>query len=325
MGYDIKLKVFTIRLKKFRKKKNSELNWDVVFDKFEGSESEKFNNFFKKYLEHFDGKFVTYKNWPKAITIPELDVSTKSAERLFYGGFEGGPTNQTFKVKQLDNSGEEITIDKNQVTAQPFYFMFYIPNNSNVGILIVQALGEMSMHDILMLNFQKYVKSLNEEFQLDYRERITKDAIESYKKGAVKSISIRKSGLSKDDGDNIFVKKYQDYGNIKLELKISFINRIASKLMLDDLKDYALGTVPQLLEVESLESIGMDKDIDVFAQFEYNGKQSMAKIENGVKLSPTYIVDKVDVPLTADNHPHPVKIKEYLLAFMQKMKTEIGL
>ncbi|GEM_PF-4877880 len=325
MGYDIKLKVFTLRLKKFRKRKNSDLNWSEAFDKFEGNESEKFNNFFKNYLQHFDGKFVMYKNWPKAMTIPDLDVSTRSKERLFYGGFEGGPTNQTYKVKKLDNSGDEITIDRNQVATQPFYFMFYIPNNSNVGILIVQALGEMSMHDVLMLNFQKYVRSLSDEFQLDYRERITKDAIESYKKGAVKSISIRKSGLSKDDGDNIFVKKYQDYGNIKLELKISFINRIASKLMLDDLKDYALGSVPQLLEVDSLESIGLDKDIDVFANFEYNGKQSMAKIENGLKLNPTYIVDKADVPLTADNHPHPNKMKDYLLSFIKKMKQEIGL
>lgn len=325
MGYDIKLKVFTLRLKKFRARKNAELMWSEVFDKFEGDDSEKFKSFFKNYLETFDDKFVTYKNWPKAMMIPKLKGAFKSKEKFFYAEFEGGPTNQTFKVKKLDNSGDEITVDKTQVTAQPFHFIFFLPNDSNVGLLIVQSMGDISMHDVLKLNFQRYVKSVSEEFHVDYREKITKDAVESYKKGRVKSISIRKSGLSKDDGDTIFVKKYQDYGNVKMELKISFLNRIANGLMLDDLKDYALGTIPQLLEVESLESIGLDKDTDVFANFEYNGKQSIAKIEDGVKLSPTYIVDPADVSLTADNHPDPTEMKQYLLAFVKKMKKEIGL
>lgn len=325
MGYDIRLKVFTIRLKKFRARKNVDLLWSEVFDKFEGNSEEKFNALFKEYLEHFDGKFITYKNWPKAMMIPDLDVHFKSKERLFYGEFEGGPTNKTFKVKKLDNSGGAITIDKNQVTSQPFYFMFYLPENSNVGLLIVQSMGDLGMHDILKLNFQKFIMGLSSDFNIDYHERITKDAVESFKKGNVKSISIRKSGLSKDEGDNIFIKKYQDYGDVKLELKVSFLNQIANKLKLDDLKDFAMGTAPQLLEIESLEAIGLDENVDIFANFEYNGKQSFAKIDNGVKLNPTYIVDPKDVPLTADNHADPVKMKNYMLDFVKKMKKEIGL
>lgn len=325
MGYDIKLKVFTIRLKKFRARKNVDLMWNEAFDKFEGSSAEKFNALFKKYLEHFEGKFITYKNWPKAMMIPDLDVTFKSNDRLFYGQFEGGPTNQTFKVKKLDNTGAEIVIDRNQVTAQPFYFMFYLPEDSNIGLLIVQSMGDVSMHDILKLNFQRFIMGLSSEFNLDYHERITKDAVESYKKGNVKSISIRKSGLSKDEGDNIFVKKYQDYGDVKIELKVSFLNQVANRFKLDDLKDFALGTVPDLLEIESLEAVGLDNGVDIFANFEYNGKQSMAKIDNGIQLSPTYIVNDDDVPLTAENHPDPVKMKKYMLAFIKKMITEIGL
>lgn len=325
MGYDIRLKVFTIRLKKFRARKNVDLMWSEAFNKFEGSSEKKFNALFKKYLGHFDGKFITYKNWPKAMMIPDLDVVFKSSDRLFYGQFEGGPTNQTFKVKKLDNSGGEITIDKSQVTAQPFHFMFYLPENSNIGLLIVQSMGDVSMHDILKLNFQRFIHGLSNDFNVDYHERITKDAVESYKKGNVKSISIRKSGLSKDEGDNIFVKKYQDYGDVKLELKVSFLNQIANKFKLDDLKNFALGTAPQLLEIDSLEAVGLDQGVDIFANFEYNGKESVAKIDNGVQLSPTYIVQSGDVPLNADNHPDPIKMKTYMLAFFKKMKTEIGL
>jgi hypothetical protein len=325
MGYDIRLKVFTIRLKKFRARKNVDLLWKDAFDLFEGSDSEKFNALFKKYLEHFDGKFITYKNWPKAMMIPDLDVVFKSTDRLFYGQFEGGPTNQTFKVKKLDNSGGEITIDKSQVTAQPFHFMFYLPENSNIGLLVVQSMGDISMHDILKLNFQRFIMGLSSNFNVDFHERITKDAVESYKKGNVKSISIRKSGLSKDEGDNIFVKKYQDYGDVKLELKVSFLNQIANKFKLEDLKDFAFGTAPQLLEIDSLEAVGLDNGVDIFANFEYNGKESVAKVDNGVKLSPTYIVQSGDVPLTADNHPDPIKMKTYMLAFFEKMKLEIGL
>lgn len=325
MGYDIKLKVFTLRLKKFRKRKDNELMWSEVFDLFEGNANKKFNAFFKRYLESFDGKFVRYKNWPKAIMIPELKVHFKSKDRLFYGQFDGGPTNQTFTVKKMNDPTEHIVIDKDQVTSSPFYFIFYLPSDSNVGLLIVQSLGDHSMHDVLKLNFQLFVRSLDETFMVDYKEKITKDAVESYKKGSIKSVSIRKSGLSKDDGDNIFVKKYQDYGNIKIELKVTFLDKLVNAKIVNDIKASVLGQDPQIFEVETLESLGMDEDADIFAKFDYNGKQSIAKVENGVKLSPTYIVDSEDVPLDADNHPNADKMKKYLIDFMKKMKAEIGL
>lgn len=325
MGYDIRLKVFTLRLRKFNKRKDADLLWSEVFDLFQGNDNEKFNAFFKSYLEHFDGKFITYKNWPKAMMIPDLDVHFKSKDRLFYGKFEGGPTNQRFTVKALDNNAAEIVIDKNQVTASPFFFAFYLPENSNVALLIVQSLGDHSMHDILKLNFQRYVHSIDNNFMVHYSETITKDAVDSYKKGNIKSISIRKSGLSKDDGDNIFVNKYQDYGNIKIELKVSFSDRIANHVIVEDIRKTVFGLDPQIFEVEALESLGMDRDADIFASFEYNGKKSTAKIDNGVNLSPTYVVNPKDVPLDINNHPHPKKMKDYLLAFVKKMQIEIGL
>lgn len=325
MGYDIRLKVFTLRLKKFKKKKNNELMWSEVFDLFEGSQEKKFNSLFKAYLEHFDGKFITYKNWPKAMIITELEVSFKSKERIFYGQFEGGPTNQKFTVKKLDNSAKAITIEKNQVTASPFHFIIYLPENSNVGILITQSLGDFTMHDILKLNFQRFIRSLNSDFMVDYNERITKDAIESYKKGNLTSISIRKSGLSQDELDGIFVNKYEDFGKIKIELKVSFLDKMKDKLFINDIREKIFGKDPDIFETETLETIGLDKNAELFANFEYNGKRSLAKIEDGLKLSPTYIVDKTDVPLNSDNHPNSKKMNEYLLAFMKKMKMEIGI
>ncbi|WP_199119744.1 hypothetical protein [Pedobacter sp. ASV28] len=325
MSYDIKLKVFTLRLKKSRAKKDPNRMWSEVFNLYEGNEQEKFNAFFKAYLESFEGKFITYKNWPKAITVPELDVHFKSKERLFYGQFEGGPTNQTFRVKNLDNTGEGLLIEKNQVTSSPFYFIFHIPENSNLGLLIVQSMGEIQMHDILQLNFQLFVKNLGIDVAIDYNEKITKEAIESYKKGNIKSITIRKSGLSKDIGDHLFTKKYQDYGDIKIELKVSFMDRLSNALLIDDIKKSVLGKNPQIFEIAALETLGIDEQSDVFAKFEHKGRETTAKVEDGVKLSPIYHVDSSDVPLDVNNHPHPTKMKEYLLSFMNKMIIETGL
>ncbi|MGK9123920.1 hypothetical protein M1D52_07360 [Olivibacter sp. SA151] len=322
MGYDLKLHIFTITLRE-RNKPNTSFFWGDLNTILEGDDDvQKFTNLFKAYVKHFDNKFIVYKNWNKGINITENGLSFGSQNRYIIGMIEGGYTDIVSKIKDKDDVLDEgFPVTRNHVTAIPFYFILWLPKDSNKGLLIVQSISDKSVHEPLKLDFKKFIENLNEKYLVSYSEHITEKAIKKMSTGTVKQLILRKSGLSTDKAQKVFNKRYNILDNINIDIKITgFGNSTANAI-----KDFMLGKYPDLLELENLKEIGLDNDVEVLATFEHNNKKATAKFEKDFKIAPVYYIDANDVPLNDGNHPDEEKIKDYLLSFLEGMKKEIGL
>ena len=321
MSFDIKLNVFTITLRE-RNKPKSVFNWTEVVNKHPGRTPEKkLQNMFVDYIKHFDNKFVVYNNWNKGINLGKNAIQYFSAGNYIIGKLEGGPTNIAGTVKTKNNVDDVgFPVTREHVTAMPFYFTMWMPNDSNVGLLIVQSLGELSIYEPLKLNLKKFIEGIDPKFYLDFNEHVVEKAIKKMKeKGNIKQLVIRRSSLPSDAAERVFNKKYNILDNLNIEIRISgFGNSTAAAV-----KEYFMGNKPDLLEFANMKEVGFDKQSEVLAIISHNGRIATAKLEN-FSLAPVYFVDTTDVPLTIHNHPQEDKMKSYLKSFLEQMQVEIG-
>jgi hypothetical protein len=321
MAYDLKLHVFTLTLRERYKVANS-FNWKEFVELFKGKDYEKkFSNLFIEYVKHFDGKFIVYKNWSKGISLSKSGVTYGSKNNYIIGKVEGGYTDIASVIKDKDNVEDEgYAVTRNHVNAIPFHFLLWLPPNSNKGLLIVQSIGDKSIHEPLKLNLKRFVESINEKLVIDFNEHITKTAIDRMKNGTISQLVIKRSALPTDQVERVFNKKYNIVDNINIEIKISgFGNSTISAI-----KDYMTGKNPDLLEIDNLKEIGVDDDYDVLATFKHNGRTATAKMDKDFSIKPVYYIDGTDVPLDINNHPDEVKLKIYMLSFFAEMKKEMG-
>lgn len=322
MAYDLKLQVFTISLRE-KNRKDSSLKWETFIKLFSGRKYEKkFETLFTEYIKHFDGKFTVYKNWNKGISLGKNAVTFGSLNNFVVGKIEGGTTDISSTIKKQNNVEDEgFKVTRDHVNSIPFYFLIWLPPDSNKGLLIIQSIGDKSIHDPFKYNFKKFIENKNEKLYVDFNEHITEGAIKKMKeKGRVRQLILRRSCLPSDKAEKVFNKKYNIIDELSIEIRISgFGNSTAAAI-----KDYLNGNHPDLLELRNMKEIGMDSDYEILATLQHNGKTATAKVKTDMSLSPVYYIDSTDVPLTADNHPDEKKIKEYLQSFLSVMKTEMG-
>lgn len=322
VSMELKLNVFTIGLREKNKPKST-LNWDALDAYLEGKNaSERFTDLFVKYIEHFGDKFIVFKNWNKGINLSKGNVTYASVNRYIYGIIEGGYTDFPSTIKSKNNAREQgIPVTRDHVTSMPFYFIFWLPENMNRGLLVTQGISDRTIHDPLKLDFKQFIESFQSNIHVDWREHTTKDAIDKMKKGSIKKLTLRKSGLSSDKADRVFNKKYKIYDKINIEINITgFGTQLGEKI-----KEFITGQTPDLLEYENISNIGLEDGFEVLAKFAHGTKTATAKYNKELKLSPVYYIDPKDVPLDDQNRPQDEKMREYLVSFLEGMKKEIGL
>lgn len=103
-----------------------------------------------KKLEEKDGigKEVTHKTF---ISKKEKIISSDffcNENRFLYGKMEYGTFGKKFTLINL-NTFEKTNINEDKALSQPFYFLFYIPKDQELGILLLENKGNSSIKKIL--------------------------------------------------------------------------------------------------------------------------------------------------------------------------------
>ncbi len=329
MAHEVKLDVFTIRIKEKNKRVSNESAY-VGFDDFfkipDADDDDNvlaFTEFFKRYIQSFDEMFYVDVNRNKAIALDSERVVFGSGSRTISGAVDGGVTGIGTIIKERDKIKDEdgFQVPLDSVQSIPYYFLFWIPSDSNVGLLIMQSLASSSVSDVFISHLRKFVAD-NTDYSLIAGKHVPKEAEKKLKdEGIIRKVTLRRSSIDNDRAKSFLQLDYMDEP-ITIEVHIKGLNKIPGYRQ--KLKDYMSGVTPRLVELDFLSDIGMDDSTETLVEFEHAGKKATGKASNNFQLAPSYYLDERDVYRNDLDHPNHEKLDEYCRSFLDKMKIEIG-
>lgn len=326
MAHEIKLDVFTLQVKKQRKDEF------VGFDEFYKKEgetneisTESFKNFFTDYITSFDGKFWEQSITGKAINLSKQHVHFDTKERIIYGLVEGGTTGIGTKIKKKEDVSDEnaFQVTTEMVSSIPYYFLLWLPKDSNKGLLIIQSIGNKSISETFKIHLRRFFNNSTKSLSFVTNELIPKETSEKMQKdGIINTIILRRMHLPSSKGAKLLGLKYAEGSPLTIEIKITGLSKIAA------IKDKVLNTMkgkfPQLIDTTCIEDIGFDENYEILAKFEHDGKVAVGKLSERFKIAPSYYIKEGDINRNIYQHPEFESINKYCQSFLIALKKEIG-
>ena len=236
----------------------------------------------------------TYKTYMKAIKVePE--------GRSIGGVFESGIYGLSSNLRNVDTDSITYKKKKNDADLLPFYFLFYIPKDTNEGILLLQRTGKYGIRSNLGTFLDKYFSDKYRGFTLEINTLVQEEIIKKMLyNGTIKKLRCVKYQAPVDRFDGL------DEGHEELSYSMEVVlsaHRIPLRSKIKSLFD-SKSSVKNLVELRDFnfdyDTVKVDVEIEGSIRTFDLGRLSKAR---------TYydISDKVD--LDTDEHPTFLSIK----------------
>lgn len=229
--------------------------------------------------------------------------------RYLKGILEKGASGTEQDIEDLDTNTVVHRMTKGQAVLIPYYFLFYVPEDENKAIFLLQRNGNSSPH-IFTEYLAKYVRDSFKPYTLEVNYLLQQDAIDAILQSEnVREIRLKQYKWSSDDADNILGQtaeplivevSYRSRYNIPLTTKIK--NVILGKSKPSSLVEHNLE--PDELSVVA--KIGKRKQSFTFAE------------EKDARFRP-YRDITAHISKGANNHPTFESVNNAAMDFMKEL------
>lgn len=166
------LSAYTIRVEKNRNKRDRE-KYPPQYCKlssFDGHSD--FRDVMEDFLKHLTVNITndTYKTYMKAIR-------TEVDGRSTYGVLESGIYGLSSNLRDVDTDSINYRKKKSDADVLPFYFLTYIPEDTNEGILLLQRTGKYGIRSNFGVFIDKYFSQKHKGFTVEINTLIQEDII----------------------------------------------------------------------------------------------------------------------------------------------------
>lgn len=330
MAYKLILEIYSFQLKKLKAPalRTAAGRWNCKLEKnpsnfidFVNSlnmEGEPQDNYMKVILESFvnsfNGKFVKTVSGNSASSLTSDPFNGFSAEKfLLWGKFKAGNAGLHFKVYDVDNATQpERDITPNQVPSSEFFFMLWLPKDSNTGMLMIQRYNTFGF----VASFRNRIDDwfIQNGFKPTWVKYIPQDVLQNYyKTGSINKIEVTYAKrVRRRKFDPLFTsfkssnkKVVIDGFNIPL---LDFINKInRENIIKDDIK----GVISDF-----------DADKDSVRLFYTNGSSpASAELADVEDILPKIVLD--DNLLDGSNVPLWNDVLQKAKELLEEIKVEI--
>lgn len=332
MSYKLKLDIYNFQLKKItsieddsssgkRKKIKTEKDACPFSTFFTGlgiqdAQENPLHILLDNLIAHFDGKFERNDTNTHCVSISSDDFNGfSSSTNTIWGNFKGGLTGIKRNVYDGDDSSNvKSEILENDVAAVEYFFLLWIPNDSNCGILMVQSYREMG-------SLATFKDSINDFFiTLGYKPLWAKIIPQNYiddfiRTGAFNKIKIvhaKKFSNENFDADFTTFKESKLTSileNFTIPLR-TLINNGTN--MIQSVKSQIRVAVPDY---------DSEEDSVTLYYKDGMGKSANARLTDIERILP---VIELDDSLMEDNHPIWDDLKSFAVSLLENIKTQIG-
>lgn len=324
MGHQLKLDIYCFSIKPRGEREAEHKIFGEFFRENYSKEDENppqidkgilIKRFIGGFIDLFNEQFVLNRDETKGIATDYLNPypSTNIIDGMINGGLTGIDQN----VYDRSNSKQrEDTIEKDKITALPYYFKIWTPFDGTVGVLIIQSYTDMGVNTLIFEQLARYFKSKNHT--IEKYKHVPEDYKERFKnKSVIYKVSLIKQGLSvkaRESLNPVFTEKE----NLKIRIEITGFEENPENFWKLFRKNKIVNSDLTALEMEE------DDDFETIATYKDEfGHQSSARISKDMDILPTYFLDS-SLKKEGLEYPDYELIRKHTNTILEKVKIEIG-
>ena len=207
MAYKLVMEIYSFQLKKLKSSatKSATGRWRCKTEKdpsnfidfvnsldLQGEPLDNYMNvILRSFVNSFDGKFVKTISGTSVSSLTSDPFNGFSADKfLLWGKFKAGNAGLRFKVYDVDNATlPERDITPNKVPSTDFFFMLWLPKDSNTGMVMIQRYNTFGF----VTSFRERIDDwfIQNDFKPTWVKYIPKDVLQNYyQNGSINKIEV---------------------------------------------------------------------------------------------------------------------------------------
>lgn len=271
--------------------------------------------FIGEFIDSFHEEFVLNKEETKGIATDYLKPypSNNIIDGMINGGLTGIDQN-VFDRKNPKQS--EDTIEKNKITALPYYFKIWTPFDSTVGVIMIQSYTNMGVNTLVIEQLSKYFA--NKNHTIEKYKHVPEEYKENFKKKSViYKVSFLKQGLS-DKARESLNPVFTEKENLRIRIDITGFEENPERFWDLFRKKKIVNS-----DLTALEMVN-DDDFETIATYKDEfGHQSSTKVSKDLDILPTYFLNN-SLKMEGTEYPDYDSIRKHTNSILEKVKKEIG-
>jgi hypothetical protein len=300
-------------------------DWEFSFENSEemiGTSG--FSNFFRRYIQSFDGAFFTHERTGKSISINSADISFSSSQFVVDGTFKGGNSGIPKSVFSRYNSNEVLYSMKDvDVDSIDYYFLIQFDPEWEYLVLIVQSFNEVSNTSQLSIHMSHFLSKSLGSMVISNERYIPKAAVESIYQGSViEEVTIRRKRYPSDKADALLSQGM-------FEKDLQFEVRLKGKgvrAATDNIIRKMRGGVEGFFTTQVIGDLGFDPQtstVDVKYKNE-NNRTATAKGSDNFKIRPHYLLPFGVFDVDSETKLPTIKsLREHCKDLLEEVRDEI--
>lgn len=278
---------------------------------------EKFQHLISEFIGNFNSHYVIKRD--KGVSLHKKQMLSILSKKFFiWGEFSGGHTGREQRVySREDSTSSDYTISKEKMVASPFFYLIWIPKDSNLGILILHRYSNLNCHNEFKEVLSNYFNTKG--FKPYWAAYVPREICQKYLQTcALTAVRVQHSAPNKDTfKDTIFDGFSSDKGvsftTSLTGLHLSFAKLLKTGKFAEDFKGF-IGIIDQNYEENDEVSITY-KNLD--------GISVTTSLDNFDDIMPKLALES-DCFDESTNTPNWEKISQTAISFLESIKKEIG-
>lgn len=266
------------------------------------------------FIDSFHEQFVINKDETKGLATDFLKPYPQN--NIIDGMLNGGLTGIDQNVFDRKNPKiSEDKIEKNKITALPYYFKIWTPFDGTVGVIMIQSYTDMGVNTLMFDQLKRYFSEKN--YSIEKFKHVPEEYRENFKKKSkIYKVSLIKQGLS-DKARKSLNPVFTEQENLKVRIDITGFEENPEKFWDLFRKKKIVNS-----DLTALEMVN-DEDFETVATYKDEfGHQSSAKVSKNLDILPTYFLDD-SVKQKGTEYPDYDLVRKHTNTILDTVKKEI--
>lgn len=319
MANEIKLEAFSFGIRSQKNSKEEKAIYLPLNDFFEGKD---FIQFFQDYLKFIETEIEINDSIKKAIRLKENSLSVASKKRMLSGVFESGEYGYESDIINIKDSKRKIKKEIDDIEILPFYFLLYVPDNKDIGILMLQRFGIFGITTVFKYSFIKFFNSRYKNVVIEFNPFVSKELAETFiTKGGIKEVVLRKYDLPEDIADKYHLREYTKK-ILSVELRIKAKPKMFFTGLNKSVKSFIADANTKFFDVKELKQLGFDGSHKISVISRFNGTDRTIDLSDTGQIRPYYDIDN-KVEKEKSSHPKFESIDKEAKQLLEEFLNEI--